>query len=124
MSDFLEGIERRADKRLAQSLQITLLDHKVSSENVSPSGVYFEVVTNNVEPFSIGRTVKFEMLAKAHTPVSLGRAIKLAGSGKIVRNNKIDNNQNDKKFGIALTFSEKLEVLLDKCSIMDLNLPH
>jgi hypothetical protein len=124
MSDFLEGIERRADKRLAHSLQITLLDHKVNSENVSPSGVYFEVVTNNVEPFSIGRTVKFEMLAKDHTPVSLGRAIRLAGSGKIVRNNKIDNNQNNKKFGIALTFNEKLEVVLDKCSVIDLNLPH
>ncbi len=124
MSDFLEGIERRADKRLDHSLQITLLDHKVNSENVSPSGVYFEVVTNNVEPFSIGRTVKFEMLAKAHIPVSLGRAIRLAGSGKIVRNNKIDNNQNDKKFGIALTFNRKLEVVLDKCSVIDLNLPH
>ncbi len=105
--------ERRVDKRLEHPLQITLLDHKVNSGNISPGGVYFEVVTDNIELFSLGRTVEFEILAKTCTPVNSSGTIRLKGSGKIIRNNKIGNKQYDKKYGIALTFSEKLEILFD-----------
>jgi hypothetical protein len=105
--------ERRGDKRLERPLQITLLDHKVNSGNISPGGVYFEVVTDNIELFSLGRTLEFEILAKTCTPVSPSGMIRLKGSGKIIRNNKIGNKQYDKKYGIALTFSEKLEILFD-----------
>jgi hypothetical protein len=101
--------ERRVDKRLERPLQITLLDHKVNLENISPGGVYFEVVTDNIELFSLGRTVEFEILAKTYTPVSPSGTIRLKGSGKIIRNNKIGNE----RYGIALTFSEKLEILFD-----------
>ena len=105
--------ERRVDKRLERHLQITLLDHKVNLENVSPGGVYFEVVADNIELFSLGRTVEFEILAKTYTPMSPSGTIRLKGCGKIIRNNKIGNKQYDNKYGIALTFSEKLEILFD-----------
>ncbi len=109
MSGLLEKDERRGDKRLERPLQITLLDHKVNSGNISPGGVYFEVVTDNIELFSLGRTVEFEILAKTYTPVSPSGTIRLKGSGKIIRNNKTGNE----KYGIALTFSEKLEIIFD-----------
>ncbi len=107
MSGLLKRTERRVDKRFESLLQITLLDHKVNSGNISPGGVYFEVVTDNIELFSLGRTVEFEILAKTYTPVSPSEMIRLKGSGKIIRNNKIGNE----KYGIALTFNEKLEIL-------------
>ena len=66
MSDLLKRTERRVDKRLERPLQITLLDHKVNSGNISPGGVYFEVVADNIELFSLGRTVEFEILAKTY----------------------------------------------------------
>ena len=113
MSDFFKGTERRVDKRLEHPLQITLLDHKVNTGNISPGGVYFEVVTDNIELFSLGKNVEFEMLTKSFIPVSPSKTIRLTGSGKIIRNNKIGNKQYGKKYGIALTFSEKLEILLD-----------
>jgi hypothetical protein len=112
MSDCFKGTDRRVDRRLEQSLPIALLNHKVNLENISPSGVYFEVATDDIEPFSVGRTVEFEILAKTHTPVSSSRTIRFTGSGKIIRNKKIGNNPYDKKFGIALTFSEKLKFYL------------
>ena len=113
MSDLFKRTERRVDKRLEPSLQITLLAHKVNTGNISPGGVYFEVVTDNIELFSLGKNVKFEMLAKSFTLVSPSKTIRLRGSGKIIRNNKIGNKQYDKKYGIALAFSEKLEILFD-----------
>jgi hypothetical protein len=120
MPGLLERNERRVDERLKNSLQITLLDHKVNTGNISPGGVYFELVTDNIVPFSLGRTVEFEILAKTYTPVSSSGTIRLKGSGKIIRNNKIGNKQYDKRYGIALTFSEKLEILVDKRSIVNL----
>ncbi len=116
MPSLLKKTERRVDERLKNSLQITLLDHKVDLENISAGGVYFEVVTDNIEPFSPGRTVEFEILAKTYTPVSSSGTIRLKGSGKITRNNKIGNKQ----YGIALTFNEKLEIIFDKRSIINL----
>ena len=112
MSDRFKRIERRVDRRLEHSLPIALLDRKVKSENISPGGVYFEVAADNIEPFALGRTVEFEILAETYTPVSPGKTFKLTGSGKIIRNNEIGNNQCDKKFGIALTFSDKLKFCL------------
>ncbi len=70
MTGLLENTERRVDERLKNSLQITLLDHKVDLENSSAGGVYFELVTDNIVPFSLGRIVEFEILAKTYTPVS------------------------------------------------------
>ncbi len=54
VSDTLKGSERRAEKRLSLSLPIILLDQKVKSKNISPGGVYFEVITKwyqNVFPW-------------------------------------------------------------------------
>ncbi len=116
MPSLLKKTERRVDERLKNSLQITLLDHKVNLENISAGGVYFEVVTDNIEPFYLGRIVEFEILAKTYTPVSSSGTIRLKGSGKIIRNNKTGNE----KYGIALTFGEKLEILFDKRSIVNL----
>ncbi len=56
MSDTLKGCERRAEKRLSLSLPIILIDQKVKSKNISPGGVYFEVITNDIKMYSPGNT--------------------------------------------------------------------
>lgn len=109
MPNCFKGPERRVERRLEYSLPISLLNYKLTSDNISPSGVYFEMATDEVEPFSLGRTVDLEILAKAYTPVGHGKTFRLTGIGKIVRNNKTGN----KKYGIALLFNEKLEILFD-----------
>jgi hypothetical protein len=112
MSNCFKGTERRVERRLEYSLPISLLNYKLNSDNISPSGVYFEMATDDVEPFSLGRTVELEILAKTYTPVSPSRTFRLTGIGEIIRNNEIGNNQYDKKYGIALLFSEKLKFCL------------
>jgi hypothetical protein len=116
MPSLLKKTERRVDERLKNSLQITLLDHKVNLENISAGGVYFELVTDNIVPFSLGRIVEFEILVKTYIPVNSSGTIRLKGRGKIIRNNKTGNE----KYGIALIFDEKLEILVDKRSIVNL----
>ncbi len=107
---FSKGIERRVDKRLELSLPITLLDHRVRSQNISSGGVYFVVTSDDIEAYSPGKTSPVEVVTSVFTPGLPSKSIKLTGSGIIVRVDKIDINHNGKKFGVALKFSERLKV--------------
>ena len=108
---FSKGIERRVDKRLELSLPITLLDHRVRSQNISSGGVYFVVTSDDMEAYSPGKTSPVEVVASVSTPGLPSKSIKLIGSGIIVRVDKVDiNHNNGKKFGVALKFSERLKV--------------
>jgi hypothetical protein len=115
MVNFSKKIENRSYTRLGLSLPLELLNHKVKTKNISPGGAYFEVVTNNIGLFSPGKIVKFEILAKTSTLKLPGGMIRLAGNGIIVRNEEIRNDQhgNGKRLGVALVFTEKLEILFD-----------
>ncbi len=110
MSDSSKGIERRADKRLELSLPITLLDHKVKSKNISPSGAYFEETADNIEEYSLGKTTTIKIVTSVSTHGLPGKTVRLTGVGMIMRIVKIDINHNGKKYGVALKFSEKLKL--------------
>ncbi len=103
-------IERRVEKRLELSLPMTLLGQKVKSKNISPGGVYFEVITNDIKMYSSGKTIKIEVLANTSRPEMPNRTVRLTGVGMVVRANEMEIINDSKRLGIALKFSEKLKV--------------
>ena len=112
MSDTLKESERRAGKRLSLSLPIILLDQKVKSKNISSDGVYFEVITNDIKLYSLGNTIKIEVLANTSRHVIPNRTVKLKGVGMVVRADEVEIINDSKRLGIALKFGEKLGIEL------------
>jgi hypothetical protein len=110
VANHLKRIERRAEKRLSLSLSIILPDQKVKSKNISPEGVYFEVTTKDIKNYSPGRVIMIQIeviYSKPELPVI---RVWVAGFGEIIRVDEIDTINHYKKLGVALAFSEKLEV--------------
>lgn len=103
-------IDRRAEKRLELSLPITILGHKVKTKNVSPGGVYFEIIAKDNKRFSPGKTIKIEITANTDSFGLPGRMVRLSGIGETVRAAKIHTNRCVEKLGVALKFGEKLEL--------------
>ena len=110
MQEQLNRIERRLGKRLDISLPITLFDHKVKSKNVSPGGIYFEVVTDDIEKYSPGKPTKVEITASTSTHEISDQIVKLTGIGVVTRTDKLFSDRHGEKLGVALKFSEKLEL--------------
>ncbi len=119
MIDQSKGTEKRFDKRLEISLPIRLLDGKVISKNISPSGIYFEVITDDIEKYSPGEIITIEITANTSTHEISNQIIKLTGIGVITRIDKLFYNpafllsqesRRGEKLGVALKFSNKLEL--------------
>jgi len=106
------GIERRVDKRLELSLPITLLNQEVKSKNISPGGVYFEVITNDIEKYFPGKTSAIEIIVSTSTPMLPKKTVKLTGTGRIIRVDEIEIINQDRKLGVALKFIKNLEPFL------------
>ena len=105
--------ERRTQKRLELALPIKLHSHKGKSGNISNSGVYLEMVTENIEKFSKGKTMKFEVTTTTSRVGFENRILGLSTNGVIVRSDKITGRNNETRLGIALEFSEMLEIKSD-----------
>ncbi len=112
VANHLKRIERRAEKRIELSLPMTLLCQKVKSENISPGGVYFEVITNDIEKYSPGKTSATEIIISTSTPMLPKKTVKLTGTGMIIRVDEIEIINQDRKLGVALKFIKKLETFL------------
>ena len=119
MIDQLKGTEKRFDKRLEISLPIRLLDDKVISKNISPGGIYFEVITDDIEKYSPEKIITIEITARTSTHEISNHVIKLTGIGVITRIDKLFSNpafllsqesRRGEKLGVALKFSNKLEL--------------
>ncbi len=119
MIDQLKGTERRFDKRLEISLPIRLLDDKVISKNISPGGIYFEVISDDIEKYSPGELITIEITASTSTHEISNQIIKLTGIGVITRIDKLFSNPafllsqesgRGEKLGVALKFRNKLEL--------------
>ncbi len=128
----LKGTEKRFDKRLEISLPIRLLDDKVISKNISPGGIYFEVITDDIEKYSPGKIITIEITASTSTHEISNQIIKLTGIGVITRIDKlfsdpafllsqraagaatfaatVQESRRGEKLGVALKFSNKLEL--------------
>ncbi len=104
--------ERRTSKRLERSLPISLLSygHAVKLKNISPEGVYFEVITNDVENYSLGKEIMVYVEGFDSKSVGTEGNICITGFGEVVRADGIDIGNHDKKLGVALKFGGELKV--------------
>ncbi len=78
--------DKRENTRLDPSLEISLPDQNGKTLNISASGVYLEVISDDVDAFAIGTTLPVKIAATTATPGFEERKIKLNGNGCIVRN--------------------------------------
>ncbi len=103
--------DKRANIRLNLSLEISLPGQNGRTINVSPSGVYFEVITKNINAFAIGTILTVQIAASTTTPGFEDRKIKLDGSGRVVRNVIKEVTNYGNKLCIALQFKDALNVV-------------
>lgn len=97
---------RRRNVRLNHSLEVSLPNQDGKTINVSASGVYFEVVTDDIEAFSPGTTLPIKITA-ANAKPGIERDLMFDGRGTVVRNSIIENPDHDKRLFVALEFTEK-----------------
>ena len=105
---------RRRNKRVNLSFDISLPDQDGKTINISASGVYFEVITNDREAFSLGTTIPLQINTVTNTSGSLERKLKLSGRGAVIRNCIIEKSRiMIITLGVALEFTEKLNIVED-----------
>ncbi len=104
------GLSKRVSERLDLAFQITLPGQKGETVNISATGVYFEVITKDIEAFSPGTTIPIQIKASSTTQGFETRDIKLKGKGSVVRNDIKNITTHGNKLGVALEFKEKLDL--------------
>ena len=75
--------DKRINERLNLSLQVSLPGQNGKTINVSASGVYFEVITNDIDLFALGTTLPIQITAFTTTPGIEERKIKLTDRGAL-----------------------------------------
>ncbi len=105
--------DRRHNERLNLSFEVSLLDQDGKTTNVSASGACFEVAIKDMEAFSPGTTIPLQINTVTNTPEYRERKLKLIGRGTVIRNWIIENPDHENTLGVALEFTEKLNVVLD-----------
>ncbi len=101
---------RRANERLDLSLQISLCGQYGKAINISNTGIYFEVITDDIKTFSPGTTIPIQITANTTTSGLGEKKIKLNGNGTIIRNSIKDVTTHGNQLGIALEFKNKLDI--------------
>lgn len=102
--------DRRATERLDMALQIMTNGHKGVTVNISSTGVYFEVTTDNIYAFSPGTLVPVQIKASTTTPGFKPRDFNLMGSGSVVRNDIKRVTTQGNRLGVALEFEDRLDL--------------
>ncbi len=105
---------RRRNERLNLSFDISLSDQDVKTINVSSSGVYFEVAIQDMETFSPGITIPLQINTVTNTSEYRERKLKLSGRGAVIRNCIIENLDLDSSLGVAMEFTETLDIVLNR----------
>ena len=101
---------KRAGERLDLSFQILLDEHDGKTINVSATGVFFEVITDDIHAFSPGTEIPIEIAAETAAPGSGTRKLQLSGSGVVTRNNIKNITGRGNQMCVAAEFKEKLNV--------------
>jgi len=101
---------KRAGERLDLSLQILLNDHDGKTINVSATGVFFEVITDDIHAFSPGSEIPIQITADTATPGLSKRKIKLNGNGVVIRNNIKNITSRGNQMCVAAEFKDKLNI--------------
>lgn len=125
MKYFYRGVDRRSNARLEFSHKIIMLNHEAVSTNISYSGAYCEVETDDVNLFAPGRKITFEIVGNICTSNNRlpGKNARVIGRGLIIRCDEIEtagiaNGKRTKKVGIALKLLKGLKVMPDSCSYL------
>jgi len=105
-----EDSDRRLDERLELPLQMSLYDQSGKAVNISAAGVYFEVITEDIEPFSPGATIPIQITAETSAPGIGKRKIKLNGNGTVIRNKIKNVTSHGSELGVAVQFNKQLDV--------------
>ncbi len=105
--------DKRNNERIDLSFLISLPGQNGKTKNISASGVYFEVITNDIEAFTPGTIIPIQITATTTTPGFEERKIKLKGEGCVVRNNIEDVTTHGNRLSVALEFKDKLNILPD-----------
>ena len=104
---------RRRNERINLSFETLSSDTSGETINVSASGIYFKVATNDMEAFSPGTIIPLQINAVTNTPNSKERKLKLTGRGLVTRNCIIENPDHENSLGIALKYTDKLNIAVD-----------
>ncbi|ODS32251.1 MAG: hypothetical protein SCARUB_02645 [Candidatus Scalindua rubra] len=92
MKYFYRDIDRRANTRLELSHTIMILNHEAVSIDISYSGAYCEVETDDVDLFVPGKQITFEIVGSACTSNRLpGKIVRVIGRGVIMRTDEIES---------------------------------
>ena len=105
--------DKRKNERIDLSFLISLPDQNGMTKNISASGVYFEVITNDIEAFTPGTIIPIQITATTTTPGFEERRINLKGEGCVIRNSIEDVTSHGNRVGVALEFKDKLNILPD-----------
>ena len=112
MTGVEEGSEHRTTERMDLALQISVPGQEGKTINISASGVYFEVVTSDMNAFSPGTTISVEINAVTNTPGCDERKVKLQGQGFVVRNDIKNVTSQGSRLGVAMEFKDKFDISL------------
>lgn len=104
---------RRQSERQNVSFEVLLSDQDGKTINVSASGVYFEVATDDMEAFSPGTIIPLQINAVTTTPESKERKLELTGRGLVIRNCIVENPDRENNLGVAVEFVGKLNIIVD-----------
>ncbi len=99
---------RRHKERLNISFEMLLSDQRGKTINVSRRGAYCEVVTENMEVFSLGATIPLQIITATNTHDPLKKKLNFNGRGKVVWKCIIKNPGRANNLGVALEFTEEL----------------
>jgi hypothetical protein len=110
VENYLEGSERRTEKRVERSLPITISGCVVETKNISPKGVYFEIATKDVENYQLGKEMVVYIEGIYSEPVLTETRVWVTVSGVIVRIDDKGCSNHYKNLGVALRFDSKPDV--------------
>ncbi|MFQ5686629.1 MAG: PilZ domain-containing protein [Candidatus Scalindua sp.] len=102
--------DRRVGERLDLTLQILLNDQDGKTVNISNTGVFFEVITDDIHAFSPGTEIPIQITADTTTPGLSKRKIKLSGNGIVIRNNIKNITSRGNQMCVAVEFNNKLNI--------------
>ena len=108
MTGMGKGIEHRVSKRTDLALLILLPDQEGEIINISASGVCFEVITSDINAFSLGATIPIEINAATSTSGLKERDVRLKGKGSVVRNDIKNVTRRGNRVRVALELTENL----------------
>ncbi len=98
--------DKRHNQRMNLSFDISLPQQKGKTINVSATGVYFEVITDDVGAFSPGSVIPLQISAVDTND----RKLNLSGEGLIIREDIKETSSDGSRVCVAVQFTKKLNV--------------